>query len=242
MQHSAVLIAQILLPVRLGHALLISDGVHSPALASLLPLPVHLSCRRRLRHAHVVAQELDSGVLVKDASAKFKKSVANVVEQLSTLRVGRATTDMLDRVQVEYYGAPTPLNQLASISTPTATQLVVDVYDKSCIGDVERALLQSDLGMTPSNDGSVIRLNVPQLTAERRKELAKTASSIGEDGKVALRNVRRDAVDKIKKMQKDGLSQDESRISQDDIQKALKKAETEVDNAVEKRAKEIKTI
>ena len=102
-------------------------------------------------------------------------------------------------VLVDYYDTPTPLKQLASVTCPTATQLVVDVYDKSALGDVEKGLMASDIGMTPSNDGSVIRLNVPQLTKDRRVELAKTAKGIGEGGKTALRNVRRDAIDKIKK-------------------------------------------
>uniref|UniRef100_A0A7S4EWH4 Ribosome recycling factor domain-containing protein n=1 Tax=Chrysotila carterae TaxID=13221 RepID=A0A7S4EWH4_CHRCT len=213
-------------------------------------LPSRMLCLRRKaavqsagRRAAVVLQEdLNTKTVIKDAEKKLKKSLASVTEQLSTIRVGRATSDMLDRVQVEYYGAPTPLNQLASVTTPSASQLVVDAYDKSCLGDIERALMESDLGMTPNNDGNVIRLNVPSLTAERRKELAKTASKIGEEGKVALRNVRRDAIDKIKKMQKDGLSEDESRDAQDELQKSLKKYESEIDSSVSQREKEIMTI
>ena len=145
------------------------------------------------------AAEVDLDVVVSDAEERMKKSLSSVQEQLATLRVGRATPDMLDRVLVDYYDTPTPLKQLASVTCPTATQLVVDVYDKSALGDVEKGLMASDIGMTPSNDGSVIRLNVPQLTKDRRVELAKTAKGIGEGGKTALRNVRRDAIDKIKK-------------------------------------------
>lgn len=104
-----------------------------------------------------------------DAEDKMKKSISKMRESLSTLRVGRASPSLLDRVMVDYYETPTPLNQLASVSAPTPSQLVIDVYDKSSMGDVEKALMMSDLGMTPSNDGKVIRLNVPQLTAERRK-------------------------------------------------------------------------
>lgn len=173
---------------------------------------------------------------------RMKKSVASVTEQLATLRVGRATPDMLARVEVDYYGAMTPLNQLASVSAPTPQQLVVDVYDKDGLGDVERAIIESDVGMTPQNDGKLIRLNVPMLTEERRKELAKTASALGEEGKVAIRNVRRDAIDKIKKLEKRGVSEDTSADNQDDVQKALKKAEGEVEAAVAAREKEITTI
>jgi len=184
----------------------------------------------------------DAAVVVKDAEVKMKKSVGSVQEQLSTLRVGRATPSLLNRVMVEYYGAPTPLNQLAGITAPSASQLVVDPYDKSAIDDVEKALQMSDLGMTPSNDGTVIRLNVPQLTAERRKELAKTAKGLGDDGKVAIRNIRRDAIDKIKKMEKDGLSKDECRDQQDIVQKKVKQYESEVDTLVTAREKEILTV
>mmetsp|Transcript_32136 Transcript_32136/g.54922 ORF Transcript_32136/g.54922 Transcript_32136/m.54922 type:complete len:225 (-) Transcript_32136:445-1119(-) len=184
----------------------------------------------------------DAAALVKEAGSKMKKSVAAVQEQLSTLRVGRATASMLDRVEVDYYGAMTPLNQLASVTAPMPSQLVVDVYDKSAMGDVEKALVESDLGMMPQNDGSVLRLNVPQLTEERRKELAKTAKSLGEDGKVAIRNVRKDTLNKLKKMKKDGLGEDEAKDKEDEVQKAVKKFEAEVEAAVTQRDKEIMTV
>jgi len=171
---------------------------------------------------------------VMDAEEKMQKSISNMREQLSTLRVGRASPSLLDRVMVDYYETPTPLNQLASVSAPTPTQLVVDVYDKSGMGDVEKALMNSDLGMMPSNDGKLIRLNVPQLTAERRKELAKTAKSLGEEGKVAIRNVRKSALDKIKKLTKDGLGEDEGKDRQDEIQVAVKKCEGEIDVIIKK--------
>ena len=116
-------------------------------------------------------EDPDPDAVISDAVEKMKKSIGSVQESLSTLRVGRASPQLLDRVQVNYYDTPTPLNQLASVTAPTASQLVVDVYDKSALGDVERALMESDIGMTPNNDGTVIRLNVPQLTEDRRKEL-----------------------------------------------------------------------
>lgn len=188
------------------------------------------------------APDFDGGALLKDSGGRMKKSVSNVQEQLATIRVGRAAPSMLDRVEVDYYGAPTPLNQLASVTAPSAQQLVVDVFDKGAIGDVEKALMMSDLGMTPNNDGKVIRLNVPQLTEDRRKELAKNAKTLGEDGKVAIRNIRRDAIDKIKKAEKAGLSKDESADLQDEIQKALKKFEGEIESLVTQRDKEIMTL
>jgi ribosome recycling factor len=227
-------------------------------------------------------EEADPERVVMEAEEKMKKTISNTMEQLSTLRVGRANPSLLDRVQVDYYGAPTPLNQLASVSAPTASQLVVDPYDKSAIGDVERALFESDLGMTPNNDGQVIRLNVPQLTEERRKELgtsrstapcpvrwmahppargsarprsgmaltpthlvrppaAKTAKSLGEDGKVALRNIRKGAIDKIKKMKK-AIGEDAVKDGEIDVQEAIKKYEDEVVALVTQREKEIMTV
>tara|TARA_B110001452_G_scaffold171052_1_gene143172 strand:+ start:275 stop:949 length:675 start_codon:yes stop_codon:yes gene_type:complete len=188
------------------------------------------------------APDFDGGALLKDSGGRMKKSVSNVQEQLATIRVGRAAPSMLDRIEVEYYGAPTPLNQLASVTAPSAQQLVIDVFDKSAMGDVEKALMMSDLGMTPNNDGKVIRLNVPQLTEDRRKELAKNAKTLGEEGKVAIRNIRRDAIDKIKKAEKTGLGKDESADLQDEIQKSLKKFEGEIESLVTQRDKEIMTL
>mmetsp|Transcript_69380 Transcript_69380/g.137588 ORF Transcript_69380/g.137588 Transcript_69380/m.137588 type:complete len:240 (-) Transcript_69380:131-850(-) len=179
--------------------------------------------------------------VVKEAESKMKKSVSSVQESLSTLRVGRASPSLLDRVSVEYYGAPTPLNQLASVTAPTASQLVVDVFDKSCLGDVEKALFESDLGMTPNNDGKVIRLNVPQLTTDRRKELTKTAKSLGEDGKVALRNIRKGAIDKLKKMKK-ALGEDAAKDYEEEVQACIKKYEGEVVELVSQRETEIMTV
>ena len=180
-----------------------------------------------------------AGKLVKESVGKMKKSVASVSEALSTLRVGRANPSLLDRVEVNYYDTLTPLNQLASITAPTASQLVVDVYDKDAIGDVEKALFESDIGMTPSNDGKVIRLNVPQLTTERRAELAKTAKGLGEDGKVSIRNVRKSALAAVKKMKKDGLGEDQIKDKEDEVQKAVKKFEAEIVDLVSAREAEI---
>jgi len=183
----------------------------------------------------------DPQAVIEDAVGKMKKTLGSVQDSLATLRVGRASPNLLDRVEVDYYGAMTPLNQLASVTAPTASQLVVDVYDKSAIGDVEKALFESDIGMTPNSDGKVIRLNVPQLTEERRKELAKTAKSLGEDGKVAIRNIRKTAIDKIKKMKK-AIGEDAVKEEEENVQKAVKKYETEVVDLVASREKEIMTV
>lgn len=224
--------------------------------AALLPFAGSLTLAPAARHGaaalassrnpqraavHLAEDVPDPDAVIKDASAKFKKTLASTQEQLSTLRVGRASPSLLDRVEVEYYGAPTPLNQLASVSAPTASQLVVDPFDKSALGDVEKALFESDLGMTPNNDGKVIRLNVPALTEDRRKELAKTAKSLGEDGKVAIRNIRKTALDKIKKMKKE-IGEDVVKDKEDAVQKSVKKYEDEIESAVSAREKEIMTV
>ena len=187
--------------------------------------------------------ELEVSIAIDDANERLTKSVDSAIDKLMTLRVGRASANMLDRVDVDYYGTPTPLKQLASVSAPSADLLVVDVYDKGALADVEKALMASDLGMTPSNDGNLIRLNVPPMTTEKRKELAKVAKSIGEDGKVALRNVRRDVMDKIKKLEKnEGLGEDASKDAQAVIEKAVKSAESTLTDKVGAREKEITTL
>ena len=178
-----------------------------------------------------------------NAEEKMGKSVDSVKLNLQTVRTGRTNASILDRVMVEYYGAPTPLNQLASVSAPTPQQLVVDVYDKDGLGDVERAIIESDVGMTPQNDGKLIRLNVPMLTEERRKELAKTASALGEEGKVAIRNVRRDGVDKIKKMEKNSeVGKDEMADGLDSMQSLTDKHGKEIDDVVAAKEKEVMTV
>jgi len=186
-------------------------------------------------------EEPDPKDVINEAEDKFKKSVSNVQEALSTIRVGKATPNLLDRVQVDYYGAETPLNQLAMVTAPTATQLMVDPFDKGCIGDIEKALFESDLGMTPNSDGKVIRLNVPQLTGERRAELSKLAKSLGEEGKVSIRNVRKNALDKLKKMKK-AIGEDAAKDAEESLQKAVKKSEGEVEKMVAAREKEILTV
>lgn len=178
----------------------------------------------------------------KEAEERMDKALAALRRDLATLRAGRATPAMLDRVQVEYYGTPTPINQLASVNTPDVRTLVIQPWDKSVLAEIEKAILKSDIGLTPANDGSVIRLSVPPLTEERRAELVKQTKKIGEEAKVAIRNIRRDANDDIKKLEKSELSEDESRRHQDDIQKMTDRFTAEVDRIIAAKEKEIMEV
>mmetsp|Transcript_15661 Transcript_15661/g.24369 ORF Transcript_15661/g.24369 Transcript_15661/m.24369 type:complete len:224 (-) Transcript_15661:199-870(-) len=188
-----------------------------------------------------MAEEVDEIAL--EIEERMQKSCDSVVRNLQTISTGRANPAMLDRIQADYYGAPTPINQMASISVPSASQLQIDPYDKSSLGDIEKAIIMSDLGMTPQNDGSVIRINIPALTEERRKELLKKCKGIGEEGKVALRNVRRDGVDKIKKLEKAStIGEDQSKEGQDDIQKMTDKYVKNVDEIVAKKEKDVSKV
>ena len=156
---------------------------------------------------------------LQDGETRMRGAQAALQRELSSIRTGRASPALVDHISVEYYGAPTPLNQLASIVSPEARLLVIQPWDKQAIGSVERALLKSDLGITPNNDGTVIRLVLPMPTAERRKELVRVVRKRVEDGRVAVRNVRRDVLDKLRAMERaKELSQDEARRAQERLQ------------------------
>ena len=160
----------------------------------------------------------------KDLEASMRKSVEATQRNFNTIRTGRANSSLLDRITVEYYGADTPLKSLATLTTPDSQTIQIQPFDLSSLGLIEKAIAMSELGFTPNNDGKIIRINVPPLTEERRKEFCKLASKYAEEGKVALRNLRRDAIDKIKKQEKEGeFSEDQSRDEQDGIQKTLDK-------------------
>ncbi|MCR2805045.1 ribosome recycling factor [Paenibacillus soyae] len=178
----------------------------------------------------------------KNAEERMEKAIGALRRDLSTLRAGKASPALLDRVQVEYYGAMTPLNQLANINTPDSRTLMIQPWDKSSVAAIEKAILKSDLGLTPSNDGSAIRISVPPLTEERRAELVKTSKKFGEDAKVAIRNIRRDANDDVKKLEKTDISEDESRRHQEDIQKTTDKYIAEVDKVLSAKEKEIMEV
>lgn len=155
-----------------------------------------------------------------DLEASMRKSVEATLRNFNTIRTGRANPSLLDKILVPYYGADTPLKSLATLSTPDSQTIQIQPFDAGSIGLIEKAIGMSDLGLTPNNDGKVIRINIPPLTQDRRKELCKLASKYAEEGKVALRNLRRDGIDQIKKQEKDAeLSEDQSRDEQEKIQK-----------------------
>ncbi|UNK16676.1 ribosome recycling factor [Paenibacillus sp. N3/727] len=177
-----------------------------------------------------------------NAEERMEKAILSLKRDLATLRAGRASSSLLDRIQVEYYGAPTPVNQLANITTPDSRTLMIQPWDKSSLGDIEKAIMKSDLGLTPANDGNQIRLSIPALTEERRTDLVKMTKKFGEEAKVAIRNIRRDANDDIKKLEKTDISEDESRRHQEDIQKATDKYIAEVDKVLVAKEKEIMEV
>ncbi|AOK92398.1 ribosome recycling factor [Paenibacillus sp. SEL3] len=178
----------------------------------------------------------------KSAEERMQKAIQALQRDLASLRAGRATPALLDRVQVEYYGAMTPVNQLANINTPDSRTLMIQPWDKSSLADIERAIQKSDLGLTPSNDGNTIRLSIPALTEERRTDLVKLTKKNGEEAKIAIRNIRRDANDDIKKLEKSDISEDESRKHQEDIQKTTDKFIAEVDKVLAAKEKEIMEV
>lgn len=181
--------------------------------------------------------------LLKNGEERMKKAVANLGRELATLRAGRANPSLLERIQIDYYGVPTPLNQLAGISVPEARMLLIQPYDKSVVDEIEKAILKSDLGLTPSNDGDVIRISIPPLTEERRTELVKLVKKYAEENKVAVRNVRRDLNDELKKSEKSGdITEDELRRLTDDVQNLTDKYIAEIDQVAEEKEKEIMEV
>lgn len=178
-----------------------------------------------------------------DAEAKMKKSVVSLKDEYNTIRTGRATPALFDKIFVDCYGAKTPLNQVANISVPEARLIVIQPWDKGVIGDIEKAILASDLSLTPSNDGKVIRINIPPLNETRRKELVKQAKSVAENYRVSIRNVRRDMNDLLKKQQKDSeITEDEVKKLLDEIQKLTDLYVKEIDKVAGEKEKEILEI
>ncbi|WP_028307335.1 ribosome recycling factor [Desulfitibacter alkalitolerans] len=163
-----------------------------------------------------------------EAEERMKKTIEVLKKEFASIRAGRANPAILDKIRVDYYGVPTPINQMANISVPEPRLLMIQPWDKSVIGNIEKAILKSDLGLNPNNDGSVIRISIPQLTEERRKELVKMVKKKSEDFRVEVRNSRRDANDQIKMFEKDG------EISEDDARKGIDKIQELTDNYIEK--------
>lgn len=175
--------------------------------------------------------------------SKMKKTASVLTEQYDSVRAGKANPAVLDRVTVDYYGSPTPIQQIASVSTPDARSLLIQPWDGSVLKGIEKAILASDLGINPQNDGKQIRLNFPPLTEERRKELIKGVSKTGEEAKVALRNIRRDALDKFKAAQKKSeITEDELHDGEDKMQKLTDKYVKEIDAMVSKKSKELAEV
>jgi len=174
---------------------------------------------------------------------KMKKSLDSVAADFAAVRAGRANAAVLDRIMVDYYGSPTPIQQIAAIATPDPRQLLITPWDGSVMRALEKAILESDLGINPQNDGKSIRLTFPQLTEERRKELVKQIHKYSEGGKVAIRNIRRDAMDQLKKMQKDGeLTEDDLKSAEKDLQKLTDEKCKEVDVLLDKKEKELLSV
>ena len=173
---------------------------------------------------------------------KMKKTLASLESELVTIRAGRANPHILDKLAVDYYGAPTPLQQVANITVPEARMIQIQPWEASLIKGIEKAILTSDLGLNPNNDGKLIRLVLPELTEERRKELVKDVKKKGEAAKVAVRNVRRDANDAFKKLGKQDVSEDEIKDLEDAVQKLTDKFVKKIDEAVDTKAKEILTV
>jgi len=181
--------------------------------------------------------------IVDAADAKMADVVAYLEEDLKTYRVGKANPSIFNGVVVDYYGTPTPINQVASITTPDAKTLAIQPWERSLIGKIEKAILDANLGFTPSNNGEIIRCMVPALTEERRRELIKKAKAAGETSKVGIRNARRDGVDLLKKAQKnEGLSEDGEKEGEDELQKVTDKRVKEIDALISAKEKEILTV
>lgn len=180
---------------------------------------------------------------LEEAEEKMKKAIEATKTSFNTIRTGRANASLLDRIMVEYYGAPTQLKSLANIGTPDASTITIQPYDKSSLSLIEKAIYTSDVGLTPNNDGSIVRLNIPPLTTERRQEMVKLAAKLAEDGKVSIRNIRRDAVDSVRKQEKNSdISKDESRDLQDKIQKKTDKYIAQIDELLAAKEKDITTV
>lgn len=181
--------------------------------------------------------------VIHEAQDKMKKTVEAVQREFNTIRTGRASSALVDGIKVDYYGTQTPLKQLSSISTPDPKLIVIQPWDTSVLGEIEKALLKSDIGITPLNDGRVIKLGIPQLTQERREELVKVIKKMSEDGRVSIRSIRREINDKIKALEKNKtISEDESFKSIDEIQKLTDKEIKEIDGILAKKEKELMEV
>ena len=185
---------------------------------------------------------MDLDELFLDCEDRMSKAGTSLEKEFAKLRTGRATSALIDGVKADYYGTPTPISQMASITVPDSRTITIQPWDKSGFAAVEKAILKSDLGLTPVNDGKIIRITIPALTEERRKELVKDVKKKGEAAKVAIRNIRRDANEAFKKLEKEDVSEDEIKKLSEEVQKLTDKRIKEIDQNVEEKSKEILTV
>ncbi len=181
-------------------------------------------------------------LVLDDAAERMEKTVEHTETDFLKIRAGKASPAMLQGLTVDYYGAQTPLDQVASVNTPDARTIVIKPWEKTVLPEIEKAIMNSDLGLNPQNDGELIRLNIPALTEERRRELAKQAKAVGEQGKVSVRNIRKEANDELRKLVKEGASEDEVKGAEDKVQSLTDKFVANVDEALAAKEKEIMTI
>lgn len=184
----------------------------------------------------------DLTLIIDDAQQTMQKAIAHLEAELLKIRAGKASPNMVDSIYVEYYGSPTPLSQVANITAPDARTITIQPWEKNMLQPIERAIIASNIGLNPQNDGLIIRLFLPPMTEERRKELVKKVNGEGEQGKIAVRNIRRDAIEAIKKLQKDGLSEDEARDGESNVQAMTDKFILLVDKHCQQKEKEIMSI
>ena len=181
--------------------------------------------------------------LLADAVERMSKSVESTRSELATVRTGRASPHLLDRIIVDYYGTETPLNQLSNVATTDARLLTVTPYDKSSLSAIEKAIIESDVGLTPNNDGNVIRLQIPELTEERRKEMVRVVHGVAEDGRVSIRNVRRDVIGDLRELKKDGdVGEDDEHRAESDLQRQTDTSVGEIDTLMKGKEEEILTV
>ena len=181
--------------------------------------------------------------IIKECEAKMQKSIAALEKELGKVRTGRASLALLDDIRVDYYGTPSPLNQVATLSVPESRLIVIQPWDNSLIGAIEKAILKSELGMTPTNDGKVIRITIPRLTEERRKELVKLVKKMGENNKVGVRNIRRETIERLRTMEKEkDISEDELHQLQHQVQTITDTFVEQIDEVIEAKEKEIMEI
>ena len=185
---------------------------------------------------------MDTKTIINEATNRMERTVAHLDDELLNIRAGKATTNVLNSVFVDYYGSQTPVSGVASVTVPDARTILIQPWDKNMIRMIEKAILDSNIGLTPSNNGETIRLTIPPLTEERRKELVKQVKGVAENARISLRNTRRDAVENFKKAQKDGMPEDEAKDGETQAQKVYEKYMKQVDSLFEKKEKEIMTV